>query len=176
MLADEIFSMLMGDAVEPRKIFIEENAQYAEMDWQGACYNNAHGVVDVAFFHFLIDIYGDYLIYLSLLITHFFTDTTMAVEHRILKKVTIDDAVLADEIFSMLMGDAVEPRKILIRVEVHLVHGKQDTPLYGFQAVAHIWQGASVCLWATLWNRGRFLLRKTRSMRRWISKEALEAL
>ena len=41
--------------------------------WQGACYNNAHGVVDVAFFHFLIDIYGDYLIYLSLLITHFFT-------------------------------------------------------------------------------------------------------
>ena len=41
-------------------------------------------------------------------------DTTMAVEHRILKKVTIDDAVLADEIFSMLMGDAVEPRKIFI--------------------------------------------------------------
>lgn len=41
-------------------------------------------------------------------------DTTMAVEHRILKQVTIDDAVLADEIFSMLMGDAVEPRKIFI--------------------------------------------------------------
>ncbi len=41
-------------------------------------------------------------------------NTTMAVEHRILKKVTIDDAVLADEIFSMLMGDAVEPRKIFI--------------------------------------------------------------
>ena len=41
-------------------------------------------------------------------------DTTMAVEHRILNKVTIDDAVLADEIFSMLMGDAVEPRKIFI--------------------------------------------------------------
>ena len=41
-------------------------------------------------------------------------DTTMAVEHRILKLVTIDDALLADEIFSMLMGDAVEPRKIFI--------------------------------------------------------------
>ena len=41
-------------------------------------------------------------------------DTTMAVEHRILKKVTIDDAVLAEEIFSILMGDAVEPRKIFI--------------------------------------------------------------
>ena len=31
-------------------------------------------------------------------------DTTMAVEHRILKLVTIDDAVLADQVFSMLMG------------------------------------------------------------------------
>ena len=41
-------------------------------------------------------------------------DTTMAVEHRILKLVTIDDAVMADQIFSMLMGDEVEPRKIFI--------------------------------------------------------------
>ena len=41
-------------------------------------------------------------------------DTTMAVEHRILKLVTIDDAVLADEIFSMLMGDEVEPRRMFI--------------------------------------------------------------
>ncbi len=41
-------------------------------------------------------------------------DTTMAVEHRILKKVEIGDAILADEIFSMLMGDAVEPRKEFI--------------------------------------------------------------
>jgi len=41
-------------------------------------------------------------------------DTTMAVEHRILKLVTIDDAVLADQIFSMLMGDEVEPRKLFI--------------------------------------------------------------
>ncbi|WP_304508832.1 DNA topoisomerase (ATP-hydrolyzing) subunit B [Anaerotignum sp.] len=41
-------------------------------------------------------------------------DTTMAVEHRILKKVDISDALLADEIFSMLMGDSVEPRRDFI--------------------------------------------------------------
>lgn len=41
-------------------------------------------------------------------------DTTMAVKHRILKKVDIRDALLADEIFSMLMGDSVEPRREFI--------------------------------------------------------------
>lgn len=41
-------------------------------------------------------------------------DTTMAVEHRILKKVDITDALLADQIFSMLMGDSVEPRREFI--------------------------------------------------------------
>lgn len=41
-------------------------------------------------------------------------DTTMAVEHRILKKVDLVDAITADEIFSMLMGDNVEPRREFI--------------------------------------------------------------
>lgn len=41
-------------------------------------------------------------------------DTTMAVEHRILKRVDLEDAVTADEIFSMLMGDNVEPRREFI--------------------------------------------------------------
>ncbi len=41
-------------------------------------------------------------------------DTTMALEHRILKQVDITDALIADEIFSMLMGDAVEPRRDFI--------------------------------------------------------------
>jgi DNA gyrase subunit B len=41
-------------------------------------------------------------------------DTTMNPKTRLLKKVTIEDAALADEIFSKLMGDDVEPRKQFI--------------------------------------------------------------
>ena len=42
-------------------------------------------------------------------------DTTMAKENRILKKVELNDAIQADAIFSMLMGDKVEPRRNFIR-------------------------------------------------------------
>ena len=42
-------------------------------------------------------------------------DTTMNPENRILKQMTIEDAATADRMFSVLMGDAVEPRKQFIK-------------------------------------------------------------
>ena len=42
-------------------------------------------------------------------------ETTMDPKRRILKRVTIDDAMEADSVFSMLMGEDVEPRKVFIQ-------------------------------------------------------------
>ena len=42
-------------------------------------------------------------------------ETTMDPEHRILKQIHIEDAAAADETFSMLMGDDVEPRRLFIQ-------------------------------------------------------------
>ena len=42
-------------------------------------------------------------------------ETTMDPENRILKQIHIEDAAQADETFSMLMGDEVEPRRLFIQ-------------------------------------------------------------
>lgn len=47
-------------------------------------------------------------------------ETTMNPENRVLKKVDIEDAAIADEIFTMLMGEEVAPRKRFIQT-----HAKQ---------------------------------------------------
>ena len=47
-------------------------------------------------------------------------DTTMDPKKRILKQVKIEDSVLADETFSMLMGDVVAPRRKFIEVNANI--------------------------------------------------------
>jgi len=41
-------------------------------------------------------------------------DTTMNIEHRTLRKITVEDAMLADKVFETLMGEEVEPRRQFI--------------------------------------------------------------
>jgi DNA gyrase subunit B len=48
-------------------------------------------------------------------------DTTMSPEGRTLLKVEVEDAALADGIFTMLMGERVEPRKDFIKTEARKV-------------------------------------------------------
>ena len=46
-------------------------------------------------------------------------ETTMDPENRILKQIHIEDAAAADETFSMLMGEEVEPRRLFIQRNAH---------------------------------------------------------
>lgn len=46
--------------------------------------------------------------------SHQLWDTTMDPEHRTLRQVTIENAATADHVFSMLMGDDVDPRRQFI--------------------------------------------------------------
>ena len=51
--------------------------------------------------------------------SHQLWDTTMNPDTRILRQVTIDNAVEADRVFSMLMGDEVPPRREFIEQNAH---------------------------------------------------------
>jgi DNA gyrase subunit B len=47
-------------------------------------------------------------------------DTTMNPASRVLKRVTVTDAIKADEVFRVLMSEDVPPRKKFIQTHAHL--------------------------------------------------------
>ncbi len=48
-------------------------------------------------------------------------ETTMDIHKRVLRQITVDDTMAADEVFSKLMGEEVEPRREFIETNAVFV-------------------------------------------------------